>query len=163
MLLLWYAVAEEFGGSFVIGKLGSGISGKDSYILAICLLEDLEIDLPMLFSLFSADINFMGFIGFGLSFKSVNLISGKRRCKMSSYNFNRSVSFENSSGFEEAKMDTVDELNRSSDASFELFFTLLADVFLSTVSALFADVVRWVEEDAAVAEAAFDATVLFVD
>lgn len=123
-LLAICAFVEEFGGSFVIGKFGSGISGRDSYIFAICLLDDFDIDLPMPFNLFSADINFIGLIGLGLSFKSVNFISGKRRWRISSYNFNRSVNFENSSGFEEAKMETVDELNLSIDDSFEFFFTL---------------------------------------
>lgn len=135
-LVLACLFVEELGGSFVIGRFGSGISGSDSYIFAICLLDDFEIDLPMPFNLFSADINFIGFMGLGLSFKSVNLISGKRRCRISSYNFNLSVSFENSSGFEDAKMETVEELNLSIDASFEFFFMLPGGGLLSARPAL---------------------------
>lgn len=119
----------------MIGRFGRGISGNESYILAICLLEDLEIDLPISLNLFNADINFIGLMGLGLSFKSVSLISGSKRCNISSYNFKRSVSLEKSSGLDEASMETVDELNFSIDvdAMFEPGFDFDDDLSLFVV------------------------------
>ncbi|KAH3663689.1 hypothetical protein OGAPHI_005090 [Ogataea philodendri] len=87
-----FIVVDTDGDFDTVGNDGTGTSGNAEYSSAMVLLESLDSSHDFSRSLFMAVTSFIGLIGRGLSFRSVNLMSGRSRWRMSSYSLSLSVS-----------------------------------------------------------------------